>query len=119
MEGAGVAVVHPRQAPKDSHKLGADVLAGKQVCAQSKQWKAVHENLIVQKVYHAQAFHPEKELLFLHSGEKRGAGKHKVAPGGLQAGRGNAGGLVGGLAKGVGNSAKIREAEFPKELRNR
>ena len=26
---------------------------------------------------------------------------------------------MGGLAKGVGNSAKIREAEFPKELRNR
>ena len=60
----------------------------------------------------------KNDFKFVHSGEKRGAGKHKVAPGGLQAGRGNAGGLVGGLAKGVGNSAKIQEAEFPKELRN-
>ncbi len=49
-----------------------------------------------------------------HSGEERGAGKHKVAPGCLQAGRGNAGGLVGGLAKGVGNSAKIRKKYFPR-----
>ena len=54
-----------------------------------------------------------------HSGEERGAGKHKVAPGCLQAGRGNAGGLVGGLAKGVGNSAKIRETLFPNKFRNR
>ena len=57
--------------------------------------------------------------LFLHSGEKRGAGKRKVAPGGLQAGRGNAGGLVGGLAEGVGYSAKIQEGKFPKKLRDR
>ena len=61
----------------------------------------------------------KNNFFFWHSGEKRGAGKHKVAPDGLQAGRGNAGGLVGGLAKGVGNGAKIREAELPKELRNR
>ena len=54
-----------------------------------------------------------------HSGKKRGAGEHKVAPGCLQAGRGNAGGLVGGLAKGVGNIAKIREAKLPKEFRSR
>ena len=57
MEGAGVDRVIPRQAPKVSHKLGAGVLAGKLVCAQSKQWKAVHESLVVQKAYHAQAFH--------------------------------------------------------------
>ena len=61
----------------------------------------------------------EDDLEISHSGKKRGAGKHEVTPGCLQAGRGNAGGLVGGLAKSVGNSAKIREAIFPKKFRNR
>ena len=59
------------------------------------------------------------DLEISHSGKKRRAGKHEVTPGCLQAGRGNAGGLVGGLAKSVGNSAKIREAVFPKNFRNR
>ena len=59
------------------------------------------------------------DLEISHSGKKRRAGKHEVTPGCLQAGRGNAGGLVGGLAKGVGNSAKIRETIFPKKFRHR
>ena len=55
----------------------------------------------------------------MHSGEKREAGTHEVAPGGLKDGRGNAGGLVGGLAEGVGYSAKIQEGKIPKKLRDR
>ena len=58
------------------------------------------------------------DLEVSHSSKKRRAGKHEVTPGCLQAGRSNAGGLVGGLAKSVGHSAKIREAIFPKKLRD-
>ena len=60
----------------------------------------------------------EDDLKISHSGINRCAGKHEITPGGLQAGGGNAGGLVGGLAKRVGNSAKIGETKFPEQLRN-
>ena len=60
----------------------------------------------------------EDALKISHSGKKRWAGKHEITPGGLQAGGGNAGGLVGGLAKRVGNIAKVGETKFPEQLKN-
>ena len=40
-----------------------------------------------------------------HRCKKGRAGEHEITPGGLQAGGGDASGLVGRLAKSVGNSA--------------
>ena len=60
----------------------------------------------------------KNDLKVSHRCKEGGAGEHKVTPGGLQAGGGDACWLVGLLAKCVCNCAKIRKAEFPKQLRH-